>query len=415
MHDVLTMPLVLPTGALLTADGLDRKHGIVFRIDPALVEMVPDPKIITSEDVKKAMRFLCEEWLVDVSTDMDGKCVLLAFGLSIIERALLDERPYTFATAGKRGGGKTTALNMMSFATTGKKAPAAAWTDSEEERRKAVLAYLSQALPILVWDNIAAGAVISSPTLEKVSTSPTYTDRKLGVSEALIVPTSTIMGFTGNNIAPCGDLSSRSLIARINVDRPDPENRKFEHPFPFDWTLANRGKILKSLYTVMLGNPQLGKRLPAGKTTRFKMWWMVIGSALEYAAKQLGQEVSFSKLFENVEAEDESTAYNVEILIILAQQWPDGNLFKAADVLRYVNDTSDQHDVRKAAAAFFAYDANGNPIQPVSAISIGKRLAPLVNAPFAVGDDCMIMLTTEYDGKAKANRYKIKINGKLPF
>ena len=47
---------------------------------------------------------------------------------------------------------------------------------------------------------------------------------------------STIHFFTGNNIGPRGDLASRSLHIRLEVDRADPENRSFRHPDPIAWT-----------------------------------------------------------------------------------------------------------------------------------------------------------------------------------
>ena len=88
-----------------------------------------------------------------------------------------------------------------------------------------MFSYLRDGLPCVVWDNIPLGSTISCPTLEKVLTSETYSDRKLGETLLLTVLCSIVMAFTGNNIGPKGDLSSRSLRARIDVDRPDPENR----------------------------------------------------------------------------------------------------------------------------------------------------------------------------------------------
>jgi hypothetical protein len=57
---------------------------------------------------------------------------------------------------GKRGGGKTTTLNMVSTATLGTPAPAAAWSTNEEERRKALLSYFLEDDPFVVFDNIKA-------------------------------------------------------------------------------------------------------------------------------------------------------------------------------------------------------------------------------------------------------------------
>jgi hypothetical protein len=115
-----------------------------------------------------------------------------------------------------------------------------------------------------------------------------YTDRKLGVSETIATAASTIHHFTGNNIGPKGDLTSRGLKVSLEVNRPDPENRPFKHNDPIGWSEAHRGQILGALDTILLGNPFL--RTPMGTTgkTRFKVWWRLVGSAVEHAAAQHG-------------------------------------------------------------------------------------------------------------------------------
>jgi hypothetical protein len=99
---VVTMPLVLPSGEVLTGEGLNRDLGIVFRIDPALLKHIPERVACTPTAVAKAYKFLTDEWLVDVAADTEGKAVLIALALSIIERVALPERPAFNVTAGLR-------------------------------------------------------------------------------------------------------------------------------------------------------------------------------------------------------------------------------------------------------------------------------------------------------------------------
>jgi hypothetical protein len=148
---------------------------------------------------------------------------------------------------------------MVAIAALGRRAAAAGWSSSDEERRKALLAYLGEGVPLIVWDNIPRGAAISCPSIEKALTAETYTDRILGESESRTVPATAVHIFTGNNIAARGDLASRSLSVRLAVDRPDPENRTFAHPDPLGWTEANRGRILRALYVILLGNPRTAR------------------------------------------------------------------------------------------------------------------------------------------------------------
>src|SRR5258708_13151788 len=92
--------------------------------------------------------------------------------LTLLERALLPERPAFFVTAGQRGGGKTTLVHMIMVAVLGRRAAAASWSDNAEERKKALFSYLRQSVAALVWDNIAPGATISCPPLETPLSPP---------------------------------------------------------------------------------------------------------------------------------------------------------------------------------------------------------------------------------------------------
>jgi hypothetical protein len=266
---IVTNPLVLADGTLLAPDGLDRERRVVFKIEQALRDLLPKPDECTSNAVARAMHFLLDDWLVDVATDFAGKCVLIAAAMSILERTILPERPVFFVTAGQRGGGKTTALIMLFVASCGHTPPACAWSPNEEERRKALFSYLREGVAAVVWDNIPRGSTISCPAIERSTTSESYSDRVLRESRTETVPAFTINLFTGNNIAPRGDMASRTLMARLAVNRPDPENRDYKHPDPVAWTEAHRGNILCALYTVMLGNPRLRADNPAPAETRF--------------------------------------------------------------------------------------------------------------------------------------------------
>jgi hypothetical protein len=165
------LPIVTPFGELRSGRGLDRASGIIYRIPDELLRVVPNRKDCSDPVVTAAMRFLMRDWLCDVTTNFQGKCVALACAMTIIERTLLESRPCFWITAGQRGGGKTTLLKMISAAVTGFPPAAASWSPHEEERRKALLAYLSQGLPFLVWDNIKRSTQIACPYVEAACTS----------------------------------------------------------------------------------------------------------------------------------------------------------------------------------------------------------------------------------------------------
>jgi hypothetical protein len=412
---VSTLPLVLADGHVLAEDKLDRFRGIDFRIEPELAATVPKPASVTDDDVEAAMRFLTNDWLVDVAADYIGKCTIVAAALTIIERSLLDQRPAFFVTAGRRGGGKTTTLVMLIKAVTGMWPAAAAWSTNEEERRKALLSYFLYGVPYILWDNIARGTQISCPHIEKTCTASYYSDRKLGVSEMVATAASTVHFFTGNNIGPRGDLASRSLEIRLELDRFDPENRTFKHPDPIGWTDSMRAEILSAFYTILLGNPTLKQPRNAPMKTRFKMWWRLVGSAVEHAASLANpdREVDFQKLFLAREDEDEDSTSLADALEIMLQKW--SAQFDAADVAKFINvqPQTDQYgaprtaDPSAASLREFLYPG-ALPNQMPTPKSVGKLLKKHVDEPVKAGERTLI-LRKHVDSHTKQWTYFVEV------
>jgi len=399
---IATAPIVLADGVLLAPDGLDRERGIQFIIQDELRAVIPQREDCTPERVKAAIQFLCAEWLVDVATDHVGKATIIATALTLIERSLLDQRPAFFVTAGRRGNGKTTTLIMLILAVTGLLPAAAAWSSNEEERRKALLAYFMYGLPYILWDNIPRGTQIGCPHVERSCTAAYYADRKLGVSEMVATAASTIHLFTGNNIGAKGDLASRSLHIRLDVDRVDPENRAFKHPDPIGWTENHRADILAALYTILLGNPTLKEPRNAPMKTRFKMWWRLIGSAVENAAKLAGQELDFQKLFLEQEEDDEDSATLADVLEVLVKKWPDQ--FAASDVAEMINISYPNED--EQTLRDFLWPGARTDHQ-FSAKSIGKRLKQHIGNPVRSGERVLALRSWE-DTHIKMSVYGVR-------
>ena len=399
---IATAPIVLADGGLLAPDGLDRLRGIQFLIQDELRAVIPKRKDCTPERVKAAMEFLCDQWLVDVATDYVGKCTIITAALTLIERSLLPDRPCFFVTAGRRGGGKTTTLTMLIMAVTGLRPAAAAWSTNEEERRKALMSYFLYGVAYILWDNIARGTQISCPHIEKSCTSAYYSDRKLGVSEMVCTAASTIHFFTGNNVGARGDLASRSLDIRLDVDRVDPENRPFKHPDPIGWTENHRAEILAALYTILLGNPQLKAPRDAEGKTRFKMWWRLVGSAVENAARLAGHELDFQKLFVTQEEDDEESASLADVLDVLVKTWPDQ--FTASDVAGMINNQFPNEDEQTLRD----YLLPGAPPHHVfSPKSIGRLLKRHLDEPVRSGERTLVLRSWE-DTHSKMRVYGVK-------
>ena len=385
---IATLPMILADRGVLALDNdIDPERGIEFRIPKKVLTLVPHYEDCGRRAVREAMRFLTDEWLCDVLADYPGKCVAVAAALTIIERSLLPDRPAFFVTAGRRGAGKTTLIIMLIMAVTGVWPTASAWSSNEEERRKALLSYFMYGAPYILWDNIPRGAQISCPHIERSCTAAYYADRKLGVSQMVATAASTIHFFTGNNIGPRGDLTSRSLHIRLEVDRTDPENRSFRHPDAIAWTKKHRAEILRALYTILIGNPTLEKPHDAPMKTRFKMWHRLVGSAVEYAAGQTGEEIDFRNLFRSVEEEDVEETSLAQVLASMLETWPNG--FTAQDVCKVINEEA------RGEAELLRDFFGSSREQKASAKSIGWKLKQHVGEPVLNGETTLVLKSWE--------------------
>jgi hypothetical protein len=393
----LTMPLVLEDGTLLSKNGLDRDRKLVMRCDEALLAYIPQRSICDDDAVREAFRFLDKEWLVDVAADHRSKCVLLAYALSVIECALFDSRPIFTVTASQRSSGKTTALQMLIQGALGRSPSASAWAKDEDERRKTVLGYLIEGLPTIIWDNIPLGESFRSAIIEEICTAESHSDRLLGVTQNVTVPCFTINAFTGNNIQAAGDLASRCLEARLSVDRPDPQNRTFVHVDPIKWTLDHRGSILKALYTILLGNPQLTPARAVEPKTRFKKWWTLIGSAVEHASKLYVEEsaaVDFAAMFDEKDEEDDMAIEIREVLEILAgpDYWSGDESFTATQVYNRLNDTKTNTMTPDSDITVMRDFFSNSGRTSYTAVVIGRALKAARDRPYKLSDGSVISL-----------------------
>jgi hypothetical protein len=410
---VTSTPLMLPSGELISAHGLNRDLRTMFVIDPKMRKFIP-VKPSDNAAVARMLNFLCNDWLCDVVTNFEGKCVLISAALSIIERVVLSDRPVFFATAGKPGSGKTTVLTMLLLAVTGQRPAAAAWSDSAEERAKAILAMFMQGVSHVIWDNIPTGTLVSCPTIEKASSASIYTGRVLGKSLNVTAPATSIMMFTGNNISPVGDTANRALIVRLAATGPEPENREYQHSDSTAWTLDHRGQILHALYTLLLSNPQItaaGYRPPR---TRFKTWWHLIGSAVEHAAQCLCDEeggtgtaapLDFRDLFRAAKADDIETNQARDVLRFMWDRWL-LQTFKAADVFQVINEPGalDDRDEAETLRAFFTPTTG-----KMSVNSIGLKLGSMIGSPEAIGGCVIELAKVPRPGKHKgADHYRLE-------
>jgi hypothetical protein len=304
VHGLVTLPMVAADGTIIDWPGLDRNSRMFFHIEPAVQDCIPRGPI-SIEAARAAIRFLLEDFLADTLTDIPGRLIAVGKGLTMIQRNLLPARPGFLNSSPSRGAGKTTLEHLVAMAVFGRMATAAPWSESLEERRKAFMSYLLRGVAAITFDNLPDGLELDCPVLAEILTAYHHTDRILGVSRDATVLATAVLGLNGINIRPRGATASRLLVTQLLSDSPRPENRKVARIDPVGWTLANRAKVLKALYTVLIYGCQnrLDGEVPL---TRFKVWWRLVGWPVELAAQLYDPALNFTfdACFKVAEAQD---------------------------------------------------------------------------------------------------------------
>ena len=131
------------------------------------------------------------------------------------------------------------------------------------------------------------------------------------------------------------------------------------------------------------------------------MWWRLVGSAVENAAKLAGQELDFQKLFITQEEDDEESASLADVLEVLVKKWPDQ--FTASDVAGMINNPSPNED-EQTLREYLLPGALPNHV--FSTKSIGKRLKKHLDEPVRSGERTLV-LRRRLDAHSEVFTYRV--------
>jgi hypothetical protein len=175
----------------------------------------------------------------------------------------------------------------------------------EDEMRKTITTALLGAEGIVVFDNVKG--TVSSPSLEALLTSDTWTDRLLGGNTDVTLPNDRLWVMTGNNASFGGDMARRILKIRLDAG-PNPEQRTgFAIDNPIKWMDDHRGAYLTALLTIIRGWWYAGAPMPAATgSDSYARWRQIVSGILSFAG--LGEE--FDAATTRVAMSDEDEEWN---------------------------------------------------------------------------------------------------------
>lgn len=304
---VVNHPILSKQGDILQNEGYHRETGIYLDFVGAVFEPIPEKP--SKDDAVSAVAYLRQTYSsFDFKSDVDF-AVHLATLLTGILRRTLHTAPMFHYGAPVPGTGKTLLASSVAIVLTGEEPRTMNYTKDEDESRKRYLAFLREGHAVGLIDNVSTA--LTGDTLCTILTESVFTDRVLGVSQNLTVPTNTLLISTGNNTAICGDLIRRVLVCQLDPLCERPHERDFSEDFR-EVSRSKRAPIQAAALTILrayevagrpsVGVTALGSFEEWSRRVRQALIWSGVTDPVLSLAQNMGDDETLTQLGELLEA-----------------------------------------------------------------------------------------------------------------
>jgi putative DNA primase/helicase len=268
----------------------------VFRDDGKL-ELPPDGYDLASKTLTVSSVAYAEDMSLAVAIETlndllsefcfaDGersKAVAVAALIGLYAAQLLPEgalRPCFIVTKNAEGAGASTLVSCAVVPVIGR-LPTGVKSDDDDETRKALTAAVREARLVMLFDNQKSR--LSSAALEAFVSSPTWSDRLLGVNQTFTGQNIATVFITANGCTVSPDMRRRSLVIELHLEAEHAEDRQFGRPLDLPTLLALRPKILAACWSLVRHWHTQGQPLPSRSHSAFPTWAKVIGGIVQAA------------------------------------------------------------------------------------------------------------------------------------
>ena len=227
---------------------------------------------------QECLRYIVKDFLLKNDA---SRCNLVAMLLTaILRNKYRGDRPFGALTGNRPGIGKSLASKIVAIVAEGTFPESITYTRNQDDFEKNIGARLVQRDVVFV-DNIKSNDPVDSPVLERLITDDPISFRKLGFSQTITRPNTSIVLMTMNQATFCQDLISRLLPIEFYLeDGREPTDRKFSTDSLQDFVKENRTRILQELCGMIEVWKEQGQPL-AKREFRFRQWAKEIGGILE--------------------------------------------------------------------------------------------------------------------------------------
>lgn len=289
---VLTAPIMLPNGRILSESGYDEETALFLQtVDDSWEEIPKNPSI---ETLREAYAVFWKPLSHYYWKDTLSQGVALAMMLTAIVRPGLRIAPGFAVQASMQSSGKTFAIQAAGTLLLGAIPPVASADEegsgSDSELRKVLLAATLEGKSVYLIDNMVG--FFEDPALAASLTGGTIEGRILGATRMSgALPFRMFFCISGNNLQLGPDLCQRLLVADIDPRDAAPEMRQFEFQ-PAEYALEHRQAIVTAGLTLLQGFVAAGMPATAPGTSRFGDWDRLVRQAVVWLAATLQLEVA---------------------------------------------------------------------------------------------------------------------------
>jgi hypothetical protein len=226
LRGVVTAPTLARDGRILQAPGFDVPSGLL--LDFAANAFPPIAPTPTKDAASAALQQLQHPLRGFPFADDASKSVALAAMLTALVRPSLRTSPLHAFDAPTAGTGKSLLAELVGLLATGARPPALSQGKTAEEDEKRLSTVLFAGDPVIHVDNCERA--VSGDFLCSMLTQEVVQARILGLSERRVLPSTSLVLASGNNLVLAGDASRRAVICRLDagVERPDTRDFDFD-------------------------------------------------------------------------------------------------------------------------------------------------------------------------------------------
>lgn len=336
---VLTFPVMMPDGSLVTMNGYYRQARVLVELASELAISVADRP--SKDDIKSSLDALFDPLHDFPFETMEHRSALLAGLLTPLAWFLFDgPAPMFLIDKNVRGAGAGLLADVVALTVTGRRFSIMSYTNDREELRKRITTLAMEGERLILLDNLA-GAV-GNDVLDAALTADRWKDRVLGGNRVYDGPLHVVWFGTGNNVQLQKDTPRRVCHIRMESKDEWPELRTgFRYPHLRKHLIQHRATYLSAALTLLrawirAGRPKHGLQ-PWGS---FEGWSETIREVLVFAGLPDPGETRIALQT----AADRDALAMTDVLRGLAHLDPAGRGLTTADIVKRLkeDDGSDE-------------------------------------------------------------------------